>query len=354
VQFFQHRQTPLGTRLSPKRNLVARPPTTDAVTGFLIKLTHTDARALDVLRLVHSRSPFEGPDLIRIAWDCKDRLFRIALRRGPRYSLAMTTLPNDGPDLLGSDDPPPFEVINREGGAHMLLVCDHASNVVPNQLEQLGLPDEAFEKHISYDIGADAVTRGLAARLDAQAVLAGYSRLVIDVNRPPGHPDSIMAENDGIAIPANQDLSPDDRRQRVRQIFEPYHDAVNRALARLWDRGPAPAILSIHSFSPTFGGKPRPWDIGVLWNRDPRIAVPLMEHLERFELEVGDNEPYSGHDLAYTIDMHGSAAGIANCAIEINQNQIRDKGGVLRWVDILSECVLPIFDIPGLHRVERF
>ncbi|MGJ3258205.1 MAG: N-formylglutamate amidohydrolase [Rhodospirillales bacterium] len=266
----------------------------------------------------------------------------------------MSTLPNDGPDLLGSEDPPPFEVINREGGAHMLLVCDHASNAVPAQLDRLGLPDEAFEKHIAYDIGAAAVTRGLAERLDAQAVFAGYSRLVIDVNRPPGHPDSIMPENDGIRIPGNQDLSSVARRQRVRQIFEPYHDAVNRALARLWDRGPAPAILSIHSFSPNFGGKPRPWDIGVLWNRDPRIAVPLMDHLDRFELTVGDNEPYSGHQLAYTIDMHGAAAGIANCAVEINQDQIRDKSGVLRWVDILSECVLPIFDIPGMHRVERF
>lgn len=266
----------------------------------------------------------------------------------------MTTLPNDGPVLLCPEDPPPFEVINREGGAHMLLVCDHASRTVPTALNNLGLPNEAFEKHIAVDIGAAAVTRGLADRLDAQAVLAGYSRLVIDVNRPPGHPESILAENDGFPVPANQDLPQIERRQRVRELFEPYHDAVNRALARLWDRGPAPAILSIHSFSPRFGDKPRPWDIGVLWNRDPRIAVPLMENLERFELRVGDNEPYSGHDLAYTIDMHGAASGIANCAIEINQDQIKDQSGVLRWVDILSECILPIFDMPGLHRVERF
>lgn len=270
------------------------------------------------------------------------------------YNLYMTTLPNDGPDLLGPEDPPPFEVINREGGAHMLLVCDHAGRAVPKALDHLGLSAETFDKHIAYDIGAAAVTRGLAERLDAQAVLAGYSRLVIDVNRPPGHPESIVPENDSIPVPANQGLPQIARRQRVRQIFEPYHDAVNRALARLWDRGPAPAILSVHSFSPAFGGKPRPWDIGVLWNRDPRISVPLMEHLERFELRVGDNEPYSGHDLAYTIDMHGAASGIANCAIEINQDQIKDPGGVLRWVDILSECILPIFDIPGLHRVERF
>ena len=266
----------------------------------------------------------------------------------------MSGLPNDGPALLGHDDPPTFEVVNRDGGAHILLVCDHASRAVPKALGNLGLPADAFDSHIASDIGAAEVAKGLAARLDAQAVLAGYSRLVIDVNRPPGHPHSIIPENDGIPIPGNQNLSPLDRRGRVREVFESYHDAVNRALARLWDRGPAPAILSVHSFSPRFGDKPRPWDIGVLWNRDPRIAVPLMEHLERYDLSVGDNEPYSGHDLAYTIDMHGAAAGIANCAIEINQDQIMDRGGVLRWVDILSECILPIMDMPGLHRIERF
>lgn len=266
----------------------------------------------------------------------------------------MRELPNDGPALLTSDDPAPFEVVNRDGGAHILLVCDHASNVVPSALGTLGLEEETFDRHIAYDIGAAAVTRGLADRLDASAVLAGYSRLVIDVNRPPGHPDSIVAENDGIPVPGNQDIDAEARRGRVREVFEPYHDAVNRALARLWDRGPSPALFSIHSFSPRFGGKPRPWDVGVLWNRDPRIALPLMEHLEKFELRVGDNEPYSGHDLAYTIDMHGAAAGIANCAIEINQDQLMDKGSILRWIDILSECVLPILDMPGLHRVERF
>lgn len=268
--------------------------------------------------------------------------------------LVMKPLPNDTSSLLSDADPAPFEVINRGAGAHLLLVCDHASRAVPKTLNNLGLADDTFDHHVAYDIGAAGVTKGLSERLDAQAVLAGFSRLVIDVNRPPGHPDSIMPENDQIEIPANKNMSDDDRRQRVREVFEPYHDAVNRALARLWDRGPAPAIFSIHSFSPRFGDKPRPWDIGVLWNRDPRIAIPLMEHLDKFDLRVGDNEPYSGHDLAYTIDMHGSAAGIANCAIEINQDQLTDQSGILKWIDILSECVLPILDMPGLHRIERF
>ena len=214
---------------------------------------------------------------------------------------------------------------------------------------------ETFDHHIGYDIGAAAVTRGLAQRLDAPAVLA-WLFTPSDRREPAARapPHSIIPANDGIPVPGNQNLDEPAKRQRIRDIFEPYHDAVNRALARLWNRAAAPAILSVHSFSPRFGDKPRPWDIGVLWNRDPRIAVPLMEHLERFDLRVGDNEPYSGHDLAYTIDVHGAAAGIANVAIEINQDQLGTPGEILKWVDILSESVLPILDIPGLHRVERF
>ena len=185
-------------------------------------------------------------------------------------------------------------------------------------------------------------------------MLAGYSRLVIDVDRPIGHPESIVEEIDGTPIPGNAGLDEADKRRRIRELFEPYHDAVNRALARLWERGTPPALFSVHSFSPGYGGTPRPWDIGVLWNRDPRIAVPLMEKLEALGLNVGDNAPSSGQQLAYTIDMHGGSAGLANCVIEINQDQVRDAQGVERWAGILVGAMAEILRAPGLHRVERF
>ena len=256
--------------------------------------------------------------------------------------------------FLGPDDPPPFEVINRDGPAQLLLICDHASAVVPRSLGRLGVGGEGFEQHISYDIGAGGVARLMSDRLDAQLVLAGFSRLVIDLNRPPGHPESIMAESDGTAIPGNANLGEPGRRQRICSLFEPYHDAVNRALARIWTRGTAPVLISVHSFSPGFGDKPRPWDVGVLWNHDPRIAVPLMEKLEARGLNVGDNEPYSGHDLAYTIDVHGAAAGIANCVVEINQKQVGDEAGIERWGELLAEVLGEILTLDGLHRVGRF
>ena len=264
------------------------------------------------------------------------------------------TLPDSVLSLLGDDDPPSFEVINRDGETPLLLVCDHASQEVPRVLDKLGMGDDALERHIAYDIGAAEVSRRLSAMLDAPCVLAGYSRLLIDLNRPPGHPQSIMEASDNTEIPGNFALSDDAKGQRIRELFEPYHDAVNRALARIWENGAAPVLFSVHSFSPGFGDQPRPWDIGVLWNHDPRIAVPLMEILEGQGLNVGNNEPYSGHDLAYTIDMHASAAGLPSCVVEINQNQVRDESGIKCWSNYLGVAIAEILKQPGLHRAERF
>jgi len=260
----------------------------------------------------------------------------------------------DGAALLGAGDPPAFEIVNAEAATPVLLVCDHAGRAVPAQLGRLGLDADQFDRHIAYDIGAAAVTRRLAAALDAPAVLAGYSRLVIDVNRPPGHPESIPEISDGTAIPGNRNLGDAARRRRVTTLFEPYHDAIHEAIAGLRRLGRAPALLSVHSFTPRLGATARPWDVGVLWNRDPRLAQPLMEKLAARRLRVGDNLPYSGRGLAYTINRHGAAAGLANVVVEINQDQVADRPGIERWAAILAEAMGEILRMPGLHRVRRY
>ena len=256
--------------------------------------------------------------------------------------------------LIGPGDPPVLEILNPEGQAPLQLVCDHASAAVPAALGNLGLDRQHFERHIAYDIGAARVTRLFSGVLDAPAVLAGYSRLVIDLNRPPGHPESIPEASDGTRIPANQDLSEAAHEERMARLFEPYHDAIHESLAHLWRRGKPPLLLSIHSFSPNFGEDHRPWDIGVLWNRDPRIARPMIEKLRALGLNVGDNLPYSGFDLAYTIDLHGGAAGLANCVVEINQDQVTDTAGVERWAGILAEVMAKIMRLDGVFQVQEF
>ncbi|MEE9317291.1 MAG: N-formylglutamate amidohydrolase [Rhodospirillales bacterium] len=256
--------------------------------------------------------------------------------------------------LIAPDDPPVFETVNPEGQAAVQLVCDHASQAVPRALAGLGLKGESFHKHIAYDIGAAGVTRLLAGALDAPALLAGYSRLVIDLNRPPGHPESIPGVSDGVLIPANQGLSEAEQEERVATLFEPYHDAIHEGLAHLWRRGKPPALFSVHSFSPDYGDDHRPWDVGVLWNRDPRIALSLIEKLGAQGLNVGDNLPYSGRELAYTINLHGASAGLANCVVEINQDQVADPEGVETWAGILAGVMGEILKLDDIHRVQEF
>ena len=257
--------------------------------------------------------------------------------------------------LIGPDDPPPFTLVNADGRRPILLVCDHASRAVPRALEGLGLDEALLALHIGWDIGAAELTLRLAHRLDAPAVLGGYSRLVIDLNRQPGDPQSILAASDGIVVPGNAALSAEAQEARAEALHWPYHHAVDQAFARLRREGPEPLFFSVHTFTPSLGGEDRRWDLGVLWNRDPRIAVPLIAILREADgLQVGDNQPYSGKEIAYTLNLHAGSAGLAHCAIEVRQDHCESEGGLDRFADLLAAALERILAMPNVHRVEEF
>jgi predicted N-formylglutamate amidohydrolase len=252
--------------------------------------------------------------------------------------------------LLTPRDPPPFEEI--AGRAPVLLVCDHASNRVPASLAGLGLPRARLDEHIGWDIGAAAVTRLLAPMLDAAALLCGYSRLVIDCNRAPTDPSSIPAVSDDVAIPGNEHLSEAARAARRDAIFVPYHAAIER---RLGDAGDVPALISVHSFTPVMRGFVRPWHVGILWDDDPRIAVPLLAALgEEAELVVGDNKPYSAREpVGYTVSHHAHLKGLPHVAIELRQDLVAHDGGAGQWAERLAGVLAPILKRPEIYRIER-
>ncbi len=257
--------------------------------------------------------------------------------------------------LLGPGDPPLFEVRNADGGAPLLLICDHASRAVPTSLNGLGLGEDTLGRHVAWDIGAADVTRRLSEHRGAMAVLAGYSRLLIDCNRQPGDPESIPEVSHGIAVPGNQGLKEEQQAARVDTFFWPYHQAITKALAHLWRRGGPPVLLSVHTFTPSLGGEDRYWDIGVLWNHDARLAQPLIGALRTHEsLHVGDNQPYSGRDIAYSIDLHAGTAGLPNCAVEIRQDLVEDAAGAERWARILDDALENVLAREDLYRVEHF
>jgi len=258
--------------------------------------------------------------------------------------------------LIGPDYRPPFEVVNPSGQASLILVCDHASNAIPLSMNNLGLPPELLSQHIAWDIGAAQVTRRLAERLDAPAVLSGYSRLLIDHNRAPGDPDSIPAISDGMEVPGNCGLSDTEAEWRLETFFWPYHHALTNTLAYQWRHGRAPALVSIHSYTPQLnGGTLRPWHIGILWNRDPRLALRLLEALRADpNLCIGDNEPYSGRELGYTIDTHAGAAGLPHASLEIRQDLLADTGGCDYWAGVIGEAIASVLADPDLHAVVHY
>ncbi|CAK0770131.1 N-formylglutamate amidohydrolase [Gammaproteobacteria bacterium] len=239
--------------------------------------------------------------------------------------------------LLAPGEPAAFEIINAKGKGRVVLVCDHASNQIPRRLGTLGLGADERADHIAWDPGAAEVAQRLAVHLDAPLVLSGYSRLVIDCNRPLDSPESIPVQSTGVPVPGNLGLTPEDRDARIQALFWPYH----RAIAALLDRRvhQPTLLLSIHSFTPCLNGHQRPWPIGISYGRDARLALRMRSELARHGLLVGDNEPYALEDTHdYTIPIHGEGRGLLHALIEIRQNEIRIPAETATWAARLAEA----------------
>ncbi len=249
---------------------------------------------------------------------------------------------------FGPGDPTPFVVLEEHGPAPALVVCDHASRAIPRALDRLGLPELPSWQHIAWDIGAGELARGLAHALGAPAVLAGYSRLVVDCNRSPDHEEAFRKESDGWTIPGNQDLSDYDRRVRLASFFDPYHGCIEAMVGGFRSRGIVPMLIAVHSFSPALAGHARPWHAGVLWDRDEANARRLLHRLRAKKgLVIGDNEPYSGkHPANYTIDHHAKAHGLPHVCLEVRQDLLSSPAGIERWVRLLARIIGEILAEP--------
>jgi predicted N-formylglutamate amidohydrolase len=220
-------------------------------------------------------------------------------------------------------------------------------------MQRLGLPELPSWQHIAWDIGAGELARGLSHALDAPAVLAGYSRLIVDCNRRPEDPEAFRLESDGWAIPGNASLGELERRTRLACFFDPYHEAIAAMLAGFRQRGVVPVVVSVHTFTPELAGVARPWHIGVLWDKDEASARRLIAGLQQVEgLVVGDNQPYSGkHPSDYTIDHHAEQAGLPHVCIEVRQDTLESPAGVERWVRLLGRLLRDLISDPGLRRL---
>jgi predicted N-formylglutamate amidohydrolase len=223
------------------------------------------------------------------------------------------------------------------GSAPLLIIADHASKQVPPGID-LGIDPALLDLHIAVDIGTEALSEALAAQLDASAIVARVTRLAVDCNREPDVPGVVPVASDGHVIPGNLALTPVERALRIDAIHVPYHAAIEAEIGRRWPD----LIISIHSFTPQLATRPeeaRPWPIGILYNRDDRAACLALDWLAEQGINAGDNEPYSGRDLNYTMNRHAEANGIPYLGIELRQDEIGDAAGRARWLPRLAALV---------------
>lgn len=237
-----------------------------------------------------------------------------------------------------------FTVIGEDRPGRWLVTCDHASNHVPDWVNDgtLGIPRADMARHIAWDVGAAGLARELGQLLDSPVLLSDFSRLVIDPNRGEDDPTLVMQLYDGTIIPANRHISPEAVEHRLDRLYRPYHAAY----ARLAALHPQRVILAVHSFTPCLRGRPpRPWHVGVLYSHlDERLSKPLIARLQQeADLCIGDNEPYSGHLPGDAIDRHALRLGRLNTLVELRNDLIDDPASQAHWaarlVPILTEVL---------------
>ena len=237
--------------------------------------------------------------------------------------------------LLLADEDSPLITINEQGRSPFVLICEHAARLLPERLGTLGLAESELSRHIAWDIGAENVARVLSRLIDAPLLLQRYSRLAYDCNRPPESPDAIPQMSELTVIPGNRRLSADARLARVLEIYRPFHDGVSGLLDRRAAKGINSALVSIHSFTPLYKGKPRSVELGILHDRDTRLSSTLIKGFPNVDARL--NEPYGPKDgVLHTLNLHGFARGLPHAMIEIRNDLITPERGQDEWAQRLS------------------
>ncbi len=246
-----------------------------------------------------------------------------------------TTTQIDMPQLIEKS----FEITNSQGQSSCLLVCEHASNFIPDPLANLGLDTELLHSHISWDPGAVEVARRISRALDAPLFSACVSRLVYDCNRPPSASDAIVAFSEVHEIPGNQALTQQQRLQRIARIYQPFRDNLSELIKQRAANQQSTILITIHSFVPVYKGVQRTLDIGILHDSDTRLADALLAPTDDPEAFImRRNEPYGPEDgVTHTLKEHALPNGLANVMIEIRNDLIADAEGQQRLADFLAE-----------------
>jgi predicted N-formylglutamate amidohydrolase len=256
--------------------------------------------------------------------------------------------------IAAEDGGAAFEVVAGPADAGVLVIADHASNAIPPEYGDLGMPASELARHIAYDIGVAPMARALARRLDCPAVLSRFSRLLIDPNRGDDDPTLVMKLSDGAIVPGNRHVDDAEVARRQARFALPYHAAVAATLDAMTASGVIPAVVSLHSYTPQMKGRARPWHAGVLWDSDPRLPVPLLAALRADpQLIVGDNEPYDGALEGDSLSRHATARGLAHALIEVRQDLIAADADAAAWGEKLGDALEPLLRNADMHAIRH-
>jgi predicted N-formylglutamate amidohydrolase len=247
-----------------------------------------------------------------------------------------------------------FRILRPQGKGRFIVFCDHASNRIPAELDNLGLPASELDRHIAWDIGAAGVTAELSGIFDSPAILCGTSRLVIDCNRQLYARDLIPEVSDGTAVRGNRDLSEAARQLRIERFFDPYHAAVESVIADRESQGLTSIALSIHSMTACLAANVRPWQIALSSHKDRSLVEPMLEALRRPEhcqsgdVSVGDNQPYDlDPAVDYSTPFHAMRRNMPYLQVEFRQDEVADTEGQVRWARRFAAALTEVLKLRG-------
>jgi predicted N-formylglutamate amidohydrolase len=230
-----------------------------------------------------------------------------------------------------------FRILRPEGKGRFVILCDHASNHIPEELDHLGLPAPELHRHIAFDIGAAGVTEELSNIFDSPAILCGASRLVIDCNRQLHAPDLIPEVSDGTRIEGNRSLSAAARQTRIERWFEPYHAAIESVIDGRGD----PIVMSIHSMTARLAGVARPWQIALSSQVERGLTDAVLSALRNpGDITVGDNQPYDlDPTVDYSIPFHALRRRLRYLQVEFRQDEVAEVQGQIRWARRFADAL---------------
>ncbi len=234
--------------------------------------------------------------------------------------------------------------------SRVILICEHASNHIPDHWNGLGLTPDQRQAHIAWDPGALGLAKGLSQRMDATLIHAPVSRLVYDLNRAPDMVGAMPARSEIHDIPGNAHITPEERLARTQAIYLPWAYGLHGLIARRIALGRRPVIITIHSFTPVYHGKHRTVEFGIIHDADAHLSVAILDAAHRkTRLQAELNSPYSAaDDVTHTLRVHATPYGLPNAMLEVRNDLIATPEAQAA----MAETLAPVLNM-GIEEIQK-